>query len=74
MRGAERETRDAYLGVIAEKARVTALQQSVKSNLTALEATRLASRSARARPWTCSTRGDGCSKRSAITHAAATTT
>jgi len=39
MRGAERETRDAYLGVIAEKARVTALRQSVKSNLTALEAT-----------------------------------
>ena len=39
MSGAERETRDAYLGVIAEKARVTALQQSVKSNLTALEAT-----------------------------------
>jgi outer membrane protein len=37
--GAERETRDAYLGVIAEKARVVALQQSVKSNLTALEAT-----------------------------------
>ena len=39
MRGAERETRDAYLGVIAEKARVKALQQSVKSNQTALEAT-----------------------------------
>lgn len=39
MRGAERETRDAYLGVIAEKARVVALRQSVKSNLTALEAT-----------------------------------
>ena len=39
MRAAERETRDAYLGVIAEKARVQALQQSVKSNQTALEAT-----------------------------------
>ena len=39
MRAAERETRDAYLGVIAEKARVQALQQAVKSNQTALEAT-----------------------------------
>jgi outer membrane protein len=39
MRAAERETRDSYLGVIAEKARVSALQQSVKSNQTALEAT-----------------------------------
>jgi outer membrane protein len=38
-RGAERETRDAYLGVIAEKARVQALRQAVKSNQTALEAT-----------------------------------
>jgi outer membrane protein len=39
MRAAERETRDAYLGVIAEKARVQALQQAVKSSQTALEAT-----------------------------------
>jgi outer membrane protein len=39
IRGAERETRDAYLGVIAEKARVRALGQAVKSNQTALEAT-----------------------------------
>jgi outer membrane protein len=39
LRGAERETRDAYLGVLAEKARVQALQQAVKSNQTALEAT-----------------------------------
>jgi outer membrane protein len=39
VRKAERDTRDAYLGVIAERARVTALQQSVRSNLTALEAT-----------------------------------
>jgi outer membrane protein len=39
MRAAERETRDAYLGVIAEKARVSALKQAVKSNQTALEAT-----------------------------------
>ncbi len=39
IRGAERETRDAYLGVIAEKARVQALRQAVKSNQTALEAT-----------------------------------
>jgi len=38
-RAAERETRDAYLGVIAEKARVAALKQAVKSNQTALEAT-----------------------------------
>lgn len=38
-RAAERETRDAYLGVIAEKARVGALKQAVKSNQTALEAT-----------------------------------
>jgi len=39
MRSAERQTRDAYLGVLAENARVKALQQSVKSNETALEAT-----------------------------------
>ena len=39
LRGAERETRDAYLGVIAERARVNALKQSVTSNQTALEAT-----------------------------------
>jgi len=39
MRAAERETRDAYLGVLAEKARVQALQQAVKSSQTALEAT-----------------------------------
>src|SRR5512137_545514 len=39
MRTAERETRDAYLGVLAEKARVQALQQAVKSSQTALEAT-----------------------------------
>ena len=39
LRTAERETRDAYLGVIAERARVNALKQSVKSNQTALEAT-----------------------------------
>jgi outer membrane protein len=39
MRKAERDTRDAYLSVIAEKARVQALAQSVKSNKTALEAT-----------------------------------
>jgi outer membrane protein len=39
MRSAERQTRDAYLGVIAEKARVQALQQAVKSSQTALEAT-----------------------------------
>jgi outer membrane protein len=39
MRSAERETRDAYLGVLAEKARVQALQQAVKSSQTALEAT-----------------------------------
>lgn len=39
LRAAERATRDAYLGVIAEKARVKALQQSVTSNQTALEAT-----------------------------------
>ena len=38
MRAAERETRDAYLGVLAEKARVQALQQAVKSSQTALEA------------------------------------
>jgi outer membrane protein len=39
LRGAERETRDSYFGVLAEKARVTALKQAVKSNQTALEAT-----------------------------------
>jgi outer membrane protein len=39
IRGAERSARDAYLGVVAEKARVQALKQSVASNTTALEAT-----------------------------------
>jgi outer membrane protein len=39
MRSAERETRDAYLSVLAEKARVQALAQAVKSSQTALEAT-----------------------------------
>jgi outer membrane protein len=39
VRGAERSARDAYLGVVAEKARVQALKQSVQSNKTALEAT-----------------------------------
>jgi outer membrane protein len=39
LRQAERETRDSYLGVIAERARVQALKQAVKSNQTALEAT-----------------------------------
>jgi len=39
MRQAERETRDSYLGVLAERARVGALKQAVKSNQTALEAT-----------------------------------
>lgn len=38
-RETERETRDAYLGVIAEIARVRALARSVESNRTALEAT-----------------------------------
>jgi outer membrane protein len=38
-RAAERATRDAYLGVLAEKARVAALRQAVRSNQTALEAT-----------------------------------
>jgi outer membrane protein len=38
-RGTERETRDAYLGVIAEIARVQALARSEDSNRTALEAT-----------------------------------
>jgi len=39
MRAAERNTRDAYLGVLAEKARVRALKQAVNSSQTALEAT-----------------------------------
>jgi outer membrane protein len=39
MRSAERETSDAYFGVVAEKARVKALKQAVASNKTALEAT-----------------------------------
>ena len=38
-RQTERETRDAYFGVISEIARVQALQRSVESNQTALEAT-----------------------------------
>ncbi len=39
LRGASRETRDAWFGVVAEKARVMALKQAVASNQTALEAT-----------------------------------
>ena len=38
-RETERQTRDAYLGVLSEKRRVEALDQSVKSSRTALEAT-----------------------------------
>jgi outer membrane protein len=38
-RETERQTRDAYLGVLSEKSRVEALQQAVKSSRTALEAT-----------------------------------
>lgn len=38
-RQTERQTRDAYLGVISEIARVRALRQSVESNRTALRAT-----------------------------------
>lgn len=38
-RQTERETRDAYLGVISEISRVRALRQAVESNLTALTAT-----------------------------------
>jgi outer membrane protein len=38
-RSTERQARDAYLGVIAEIARVRALARSVESNQTALEAT-----------------------------------
>ncbi len=38
-RATERQTRDAYLGVLSEKSRVEALQQAVKSSRTALEAT-----------------------------------
>jgi len=38
-RETERQTRDSYLGVQAEKSRVEALDQAVKSSTTALEAT-----------------------------------
>jgi outer membrane protein len=38
-RETERQTRDAYLGVLSEKSRVEALDQAVKSSTTALEAT-----------------------------------
>lgn len=38
-RETERETRDAYLGVLSEISRVNALQQAVQSSRTALEAT-----------------------------------
>lgn len=38
-RETERQTRDAYLGVLAEKSRVEALKQAVASSTTALEAT-----------------------------------
>ena len=39
LRAAERSTRDAYLTVVADKARVEALQQAVKSSETAVRAT-----------------------------------
>jgi len=39
MRETERQTRDAYLGVLSEISRVNALEQAVKSSRTALEAT-----------------------------------
>ena len=38
-RETERQTRDAYLGVLSEISRVNALQQAVASSRTALEAT-----------------------------------
>lgn len=38
-RETERQTRDAYLGVLSEKSRVEALDQAVKSSTTALQAT-----------------------------------
>jgi outer membrane protein len=38
-RQTERQTRDAYLGVISEISRVQALRQAVESNRTALRAT-----------------------------------
>ena len=38
-RETERQTRDAYLGVLSEKSRVEALNQAVQSSRTALEAT-----------------------------------
>ena len=38
-RETERQTRDAYLGVLSEKSRVEALEQAVESSRTALEAT-----------------------------------
>jgi outer membrane protein len=38
-RATERETRDAYLGVLSEISRVQALERAVESNQTALEAT-----------------------------------
>jgi outer membrane protein len=38
-RETERQTRDAYLGVLSEKSRVEALQQAVLSSRTALDAT-----------------------------------
>ena len=38
-RETERQTRDAYLGVLSEKSRVEALNQAVQSSTTALEAT-----------------------------------
>jgi len=39
MRAAERATRDAYLSVVADQARVAALRQSVASSRSALRAT-----------------------------------
>ena len=39
VRETERQTRDAYLGVLSEISRVNALEQAVKSSRTALEAT-----------------------------------
>jgi outer membrane protein len=74
IRRAERDTRDAYLGVLAEKARVTALNQSVKSNQTALEATEAGFEvGTRTTVDVLDARG-GCSKHSATMPAAVTTT
>ena len=73
-RATERSTRDAFLGVNSEVARVQSLKQAVDSAQTALQATKRATRSGRARPSTSCRPGSACSSPRPTMRAAATTT